>query len=171
MGTPFRISQRCANPRNEDVVGSHRTHLRTNSVIMLRAHSLWPVKTAAAVAEITGYSTRAVENWDAERARIPGDAVASLLQSEWGREFLAAVMAENEPIWWMKLKAFFNAIDVMSMQRATRRKLKEALDADQASRQTFALPAASMFQDEEFYSSQPSPAARAARAVVGRKAR
>jgi len=157
----------CANSGTEQRFGKSRTNLRTNSVVMLQAHALWPVKTAARVAEITGYSSRAVENWDAERARIPGDAIASLLQSEWGREFLAAVMEQAQPRWWIKLKAFFNAIDVMTMQRITRRKLKEALDADQY----LAPSAAQMFQDEEFYGAQPSPARPRHNAVVRGKIR
>lgn len=156
-----------ANSVTEQRFGKSRTNLRTNSVVMLQAHALWPVKTAARVAEITGYSSRAVENWDAERARIPADALAALLHSEWGREFLAAVMEQAQPRWWMKLKAFFNAIDVMTMQRVTRRKLKEALDADIS----FAPSASQMLQDEEFYSAQPSPARQQNRAVVRGKAR
>lgn len=156
-----------AKKKTEGLFGQRRTSRRSNSVIMLRAHALWPVKTAQKVAEITGYSSRAVENWDAERARIPADALAALLQSEWGREFLAAVMAEAQPRWWIKLKAFFNALDVMAMQRVTRRKLKEALDADQS----FAFPHAAMLQDEEFFGGQPSPDRRMDRAVVRGKAR
>lgn len=134
---------------------------------MLQAHALWPSKMAARVAEITGYSSRAVENWDAKRARIPADALAALLHSEWGREFLSAVMEQAQPRWWIKLKAFFNALDVMTMQRITRRKLKEALDADQY----LAPSAAQMFQDEEFYGAQPSPARQQNRGVVRTKAR
>jgi hypothetical protein len=161
------IAPKCANSVSEERFGKSRTSLRTNSVIMLQAHSLWPAKTAQRVAEITGYSSRAVENWDAERARIPGDALAALLQSEWGREFLAAVMEQAQPRWWTKLQAFFRALDVMSMQRITRRKLKEALDADAA----FTPPHAQMLQDEEFYSAQPAPSRQSHRAMVGRKAR
>ena len=167
MSAASRASHSRANSSTEQVFGERRTGLRTNSVIMLHAHDLWPAKTAASVAEITGYSTRAVENWDADRARIPADALAALLQSEWGRGFLAAVMAGNEPSWWMKLKAFFNALDVMTMQRATRRKLREAIDADAA----FTPPHAALLQDEEFYRAQPSPPRQSHRAVVGRKAR
>lgn len=146
-----------ANPRIERSFASKRTSVRENGVIMLRAHALWPMKTAQHVAAITGYSTRAVENWDAERARIPADALTALLRSEWGREFLAAVMADAEPRWWVRLKAFFHALDVVAMQRVTRRKLKEALDAEQAARQAASPSYAQGLSDEAFYSGQPSP--------------
>ncbi len=55
----------------------------------------------------------------------------------------------------------------MSMQRVTRRKLREALDADAA----FASPFAQVLQDEEFYAAQPHPPRQLARAVVGQKAK
>ena len=167
MSAASRASHSRANAGTTDNCGERRRTLRTNSVVMLHAHDLWPAKTAARVAEITGYAVRTVEDWDASRARIPADALAALLQSEWGRGFLAAVMAGNEPSWWTKLKAFFNALDVMTMQRATRRKLREALDADAA----FTPPHAALLQDEEFYCAQPSPPRQSHRAVVGRKAR
>jgi hypothetical protein len=154
-----------ANSPSAEPCGNHRRTLRTNSVVMLHAHDLWPKKTAARVAEITGYAVRTVEDWDASRARIPADALAALLQSEWGRGFLAAVMADQQPRWWMKLKAFFNALDVMTMQRVTRRKLKDALDADAA----FSLPHAAFLQDEEFFGAQPAPPRQSHRSVVGRK--
>jgi hypothetical protein len=99
--------------------------------------------------------------------KIPSNKFILLLQSDWGREFLAAVMADAEPRWWVRLKAFFNALDVMAMQRVTRRKLKEALDADYASQ----VPFAAVLQDEEFYSAQPAPHRRAPHAMVARKAR
>lgn len=167
MAAASPAAANCAKTVDEDRFAKSRRGLRSNSVIMLQAHALWPVKTAHKVAEITGYSSRAVQEWDAQRARIPADALAALLQSDWGREFLAAVMEQAEPRWWVKLKAFFRALDVMTMQRITRRKLKEALDADQY----LAPSAAQMFQDEEFYSAQPAPPRQHHRAVVRGKAR
>jgi hypothetical protein len=162
---PSSKTDRSAKSGTERLFGERRTSRRSNSVIMLRAHALWPVKTAQKVAEITGYSSRSVENWDAERARIPADALAALLQSEWGREFLAAVMEQAQPRWWIKLKAFFNALDVLAMQRATRRKLKEALDADHA----FEFPHAALLQDEEFFGGQPAPTRAPHRAVAAHR--
>lgn len=167
MAAASPAAANCAKKVGEDRFAKSRRGLRTNSVIMLQAHDLWPLKTAQKVAEITGYSSRAVQDWDAQRARIPADALAALLQSDWGREFLAAVMEQAEPRWWTKLKAFFNALDVMAMQRITRRKLKEALDADQY----LAPSAAQMFQDEEFYRPHLEAPRQHHRAVVRGKVR
>ena len=154
-----------ASARN---VGNSRKPLRHNSSIMRHAHSLWAKGTAVQLAEITGYCERTAENWMGGHTRLPADALCLLLQSKWGRGFLAASMAEAEPTWWKKLKSFFNAIDVLSMQAITRRKIKETLDADFETAQALAHTSASLFQAEEFYSPAPRAAARG-RAVVARR--
>jgi hypothetical protein len=120
---------------------------------MRKSRDVFPVKTAHHLADITGYSVRACERWLSERVVIPGDALACLIQSEWGREFLAAVMTDNTPRWWMQLKAWISAVDLASAERKQRRKLRELLDdANQAPG-----AAAMLLQDEPFYSGQPHP--------------
>jgi hypothetical protein len=157
----------CANQGTAGISGRSRRNLRSNVRLVATARELFPIKTAPQLAEITGYPLRTVEAWLTGSVKIPTDAFVALLHSDYGREFLAGVMADAEPRWWMKLKAFFRALDVMSMQRATRRKLKEALDADHS----FSFPHAAMLQDEEFYSAQPAPPRVSHRALVGRKTR
>jgi hypothetical protein len=72
-------------------------------------------------------------NAGSERVVIPSDALASLIQSEWGRDFLSAVMTDNTPRWWLQLKAWIGAVDLASAERKHRRKLRELLDdANQA---------------------------------------
>lgn len=134
-------------------VGQHRRSLRLNTQVMRASRVVFPVKTAHHLSDITGYSVRACERWLSERVVIPADALAALLQSEWGREFLAAVMADNTPRWWIKLKAWLEAVDLAAAERKHRRKLRELLDdANQGPRAT-----ALLFQDEDFYSGQPYP--------------
>ncbi len=154
------------NPPADTCVRSRRM-LRSNLRIVETASDLFPVKTALQLSDITGAPLRTVESWLTGNVKIPSDALIALLQSDCGREFLAAVMADAEPRWWVRLKAFFRALDVMAMQRITRRKLKEALDADQA----FAPPFAAMLQDEDFFGSQPSPARRPVQSMASRKAK
>jgi hypothetical protein len=75
------------------------------------------------------------------------------IQSEWGRDFLSAVMTDNTPRWWMQLKAWIGAVDLASAERKHRRKLRELLDdANQAPG-----AAALLLQDEDFYAGQPFP--------------
>jgi hypothetical protein len=137
----------------DDCVGVYPRGRRMNSDVMRTSRNLFPVKTAHHLADITGYSIRACERWLSERVVIPGDALALLIQSEWGREFLSAVMTDNTPRWWLQLKAWVQAIDLAAAERKHRRKLRELLDdANQAPG-----AAALLLQDEPFYSGQPYP--------------
>lgn len=139
--------------------------LRSNLRIVDTAREIFPVKTALQLAEITGYPLRTVEAWLTGHVKIPTDAFIALLHSDHGREFIAAVMADGAPRWWLQLKAFFGAIDLAVAQRIHRRKMKALLDADYSQQ----IPYAALFQDEEFLGAQPSPHRRQDRAVVRRK--
>ncbi len=143
-----------------------------NSSVMQKSRDLFPVKTAHHLADLTGYSLRACEYWLSGEVVIPADALAELLRSDRGREFLAAVMADAIPRWWIALTAFLKSIDLASEQRAARRKLKALLDADRRAVDARAIPYAAVFQDEEFYGAQSAPAraypaSAKARALVG----
>jgi hypothetical protein len=167
MGQASAATDKSANLVPAGNSGRSRRKLRSNVLIFERACELFPSKTALQIAEITGAPLRTVESWMEGTVKIPTDAFVALLHSDYGRDFLAAVMADAEPRWWVKLKAFFRALDVMAMQRITRRKLKEALDADFA----LQIPHAALFQDEDFYSAQPSPPRQQNRTVVRGKTR
>ncbi len=154
MAAPSAIMPNYAKPPRDDSDGQHRRGRRLNADLMRKSRDVFPVKTAHHLADITGYSVRACERWLSERVVIPGDALASLIQSEWGRDFLSAVMTDNTPRWWLQLKAWIGAIDLASAERKHRRKLRELLDdANQAPG-----AAAMLLQDEDFYSGQPYPA-------------
>lgn len=135
-------------------VGQYRRGRRLNADLMRKSRDVFPVKTAHHLADITGYSVRACERWLSERVVIPGDALASLIQSEWGRDFLAAVMTDNTPRWWLKLKAWIEAVDLAAAERKQRRKLRELLDDANQAPGTAAL----LLQDEDFYSRRLHPA-------------
>lgn len=130
-----------------------RKGLRLNSQVMQISRGLFPLKTSQHLADITGYSVRSCEYWLSEKSVLPADALAALMQSEWGRDFLAAVMTDCTPRWWLKLKAWIQAVDLAAAERKHRRKLRELLDdANQAPG-----AAALLLQDEDFYSGQPHP--------------
>lgn len=135
-------------------VGHDRRGRRLTADVMRKSRDVFPVKTSHHLSDITGYSVRACERWLSERVVIPADALACLLQSEWGRDFLSAVMTDNTPRWWLQLKAWIAAVDLASAERKHRRKLRELLDdANKAPRAT-----ALLLQDEDFYAGQPYPA-------------
>lgn len=143
-----------ANSITDVSVGNYRRSRRLNEAVMQKSRVCFPVKTAYYLSDATGYSVRAAERWLAGSAVIPSDALAALLQSNHGREFLAAVMTDTTPKWWMQLKAFFQAVDLATAQRIHRRKMKALLDDEYASQ----VPASLFVQDEDFAAGQPSPA-------------
>lgn len=135
-------------------IGQNRRGRRLNADLMRKSRDVFPVKTSHHLADITGYSVRACERWLSESVVIPADALASLIQSDWGRDFLSAVMTDNTPRWWLQLKAWIAAVDLAAAERKHRRKLRELLDdANQAPGAT-----AMLLQDEDFYEGQPRPA-------------
>lgn len=162
MPEPSAMTTNFAKPGTDDCVGQYRRGRRLNADLMRKSRDVFPVKTAHHLADITGYSVRACERWLSERVVIPGDALASLIQSEWGRDFLSAVMTDNTPRWWLQLKAWIGAVDLASAERKQRRKLRELLDdANQAPG-----AAAMLLQDEPFYAGQPYPPRSMARGRV-----
>lgn len=142
-----------AKTATDACVGTSRRGRRLNADVMRISRACFPVKTAHHLSDITGYSVRASERWLSERVVIPTDALAALLQSEWGRDFLAAVMTDHTPRWWLQLKAWLAAVDYAAMERKQRRKLRELLDDAAQSPGSAAL----LLQDEDFYRGQPDP--------------
>jgi hypothetical protein len=147
------LTPNCTKVNTDAVVGTSRRGLRLNSDVMRKSRTVFPVKTAHHIADITGYSVRAAERWLSERVVIPSDALAALIQSEWGKDFLAAVMTDNTPKWWLQLKAWLAAIDYAAAERKQRRKLRELLDDAAQMQDSTAL----LLQDQDFYSGRPAP--------------
>lgn len=129
-----------------------RKAVQLNSEVMRISRNLWPVKTSQHLADLTGYSIRACEYWLSGQRVLPADALASLMQSESGRDFLAACLADSTPRWWLRLKAWLAAVDLAVEQAKHRRKLRKLLDDASA-----APTPAMLLQDEDFYDGQPSP--------------
>lgn len=118
---------------------------------MRTTRALFPLKTSQYLSDLTGYSERTCEYWLSEKAVLPADALAALLKSEKGRDYLVSMMMDSTPRWWIQLKAWVKAIDYRSAEIKQRRILRELLDD--------AHPTPAMLlQDEDFYSGQPSPA-------------
>lgn len=85
---------------------------------------MFPHKTARHLADLTGFPLRTVEYW-LSRSRMPSEAVAALLQSEHGLEFLDAVMTDARPQWWVSVRRVL----AMDGRRRARKNLQEAIDA------------------------------------------
>ena len=163
MTAASAISRTRANFSSAKSCGETRNKLRLNVEIATTARRLFPLKTAMQLVEITGYPQRTVEYWLTGNAKIPSDALSMLLRSEWGVDFLGAVMGGAKPSWWRKTIAYFAALDSMSLQHRARRKLREAINADRDTSAAIARADALLVQDEDFYGSH----AAAMRSMAG----
>jgi hypothetical protein len=150
MSASTAITANFAKMGTDTCVGNDRRSRRLTSNVMRISRDVFPVKTSHHLADITGYSVRSCERWLSERVTIPADGLAALLQSEWGRDFLAAVMTDNTPRWWLQLKAWMGSVDLAAAAIKHRRKLRELLDDANHMPGTAAL----LLQDEDFYSGQ-----------------
>lgn len=79
-----------ANSGTAKSCGKARNYLRTNYLVMQKARTLFPYKTAHHLAEITGRPLRTVESW-LSTDRLPGEAIGALIQSDVGFEFVEAI--------------------------------------------------------------------------------
>lgn len=145
----------CANFGTEVGCGNRRRALRLNDRVMQKARAFSPVKTAPYLAGLTGYSTRAAESWLSGKVVLPTDALAALIQSDDGRDYLAAVMAEQTPRWWMLLQAYLKRISYEMQQALQAKQYREMLDEE--AKLAGAYPSSPVLQDDPFYSAQPSP--------------
>ena len=151
MSTASAMTAELANSRTATSCGNRRRALQLNAAVMRKTRDLFPLKTSQYLADLTGYSERTCEYWLSEKAVLPADALAALLKSDKGRDYLVALMMDSTPRWWLQLKAWWKAIDVRAAEVKHRRMLRELLDD--------AHPTPAMLlQDEDFYSGQPSPA-------------
>ncbi len=150
-GSSTAIGNR-ANYVTADHCGNRRRALRLNGDVMQKSRAVFPVKTAHYLADITGYSLRSCEYWLSGKAVLPADALAALLQSEYGRDFLAVVMTDNTWRWWLRLKAWMASVDLAAAEVKQRRKLRELLDDVARSH-----PVSSFVSDPDFREGQPYP--------------
>jgi hypothetical protein len=148
------VSTNRANFVTADDCGNRRRALRLNASVMQKSRDVFPLKTAFHLAEITGYSLRTCEYWLSEKVAIPSDALAALIRSEWGRQYLAAVMAETTPKWWRTLNSYLRRISVDAMKAAQEREYRLMLEEEA---RIHAYHAAPRHQDDDFYESLPAP--------------
>ncbi len=145
-----------ANRAPAQMCDASRTELRLTADVMRAARNRWSVKTRLHLAEITGYSVRACESWLAGERKIPADALAALIRSDWGRDFLAAVMAKSRAPWWRRFMRIDIVASVKRRHAADRRLLEQVLEADcetsDAIARAEATLAAVSIQDPEFHS-------------------
>lgn len=80
------------------------TSLHLTERLMRVAHRLWEHKPAANLIARAGVSERQAKYLLARKRGISAEALAALLRSEDGLEFLEAVMGDARPYWWKAFK-------------------------------------------------------------------
>lgn len=90
------------------------------------AKRLWPRQTAKHLANHAGVAKRSAEYWLAQRAGISADALASLLRSEAGLDFLQALMSDARPTWWRETMQARENADLRRRLDALRVEIDEA---------------------------------------------
>lgn len=103
-----------AKPNMEEVFRGSGRSLPPNEAIARVARALWPVKTDLELSIRAGTSDRACRELLAGRGGMSLEAVANLLRSEDGLEFLMALLGDASPTWRRLLE---DCIDI-SMTRA-----------------------------------------------------
>jgi len=133
-----------------------------NGAIVATVKNLFPQHTRKTLARILGLSDGAARKKLTGERAFSVDELAVLLRSEQGIHFLVALMADAEPPWWSRVQAYFAAIDAQRMQRAARRRLREAINDDAELSAAIARADALLVHDEDFH----RPMADAVRAVA-----
>jgi hypothetical protein len=91
---------------------------------------LWPYKTGSELSSRLGLSDRACRQILAEKAGLTAEALAALLRTDDGYEFLATLMGDAKPKWWRRFKRQMAFADVRRLQDEARARL-EALEREE----------------------------------------
>src|SRR5947209_9918660 len=90
---------------SRETSSAKRNDLRWIADMLAVARRIWPIKTAAHLAEATGVSERAAQFWLAGTTGMTLAAARELIRSEHGYEFLVAYVGEDcEALWFRRAK-------------------------------------------------------------------
>lgn len=132
------------------VSGHRNTQSGTiHDLIVQTARAISPAKTWAYLVSLTHVTERVAKHRLAGSREFTVDELALMLRSERGIDYLVAIMGNAEPRWWQGFKKQVAVADSIRMQRAARRKLQEAIDAD--ADLTTAIARAVSFSDQDFH--------------------
>lgn len=120
-----------------------------SALIVECAKGISPRKTWGYLVNALGISERVAKHRLAGTREFTVDELAVMLRSERGIDYLVAIMGDAEPAWWSRFKKHVAVAEAARMQRAARRKLQEAIDAD--ADLSAAITRAAVLQDEEFH--------------------
>jgi hypothetical protein len=113
---------------------------------------LWPVKTDYELAYRVGSSDRACREIVSGRSTLSTERLAQLLRSEEGIVFLAAIMANAKPGWWVGFLEQTKIHDARKKAARLQRELRETMNAvDETAAAIARAETAAAVCDEEFH--------------------
>lgn len=130
MTTGCTTARATANSVGDGACTASCTDVHLHGALIECARRIFPRKTWAFIADVTGLSERSAKYRMAGERTFTAEELGALLHSEHGLEFLAAMMAGSRAAWWRRFGQQMAISDARRMERAARRKLQEALDAD-----------------------------------------
>lgn len=119
-----------ANQGGGETFTRSEQNVHPNAALSRVFRALSPRKTWLFVAERLGLSERVAKQRLACDREYSAAEIAVMLQSEEGLSFLSAIMADSTPRWWSAFKQQVAIKDARRLERAARRRLQEAIDAD-----------------------------------------
>ena len=114
-----------ANQGVEESLRPSGRDLPLQQAIARVARAIWPTKTDLELAVRTGTSDRACRDLLANRGGMSLRAVANLLASEEGREFLEALLGDASPQWRKHLADHIEIAEMRAELEAQRQRIAE----------------------------------------------
>lgn len=134
--------------RNNTASGKAET-ASIHSALVETAKAICSKKTWAYIASLIHVDEHVAKHRLRGTRRFSDEDIALMLRSERGIDYLVAIMGDAEPAWWQRFKKHVAVAEAARMQRAARRKLQEAIDAD--ADLSAAISRAAVLQDEDFH--------------------
>jgi hypothetical protein len=123
MRTTFRTAAVSANQGSGEMCTVLGTSRHLNSTIAQCLRAIFPSKTWLRLIELTGLSERTAKYRMSGERDFSASELAALLRSEHGLDFLAAIMADASPRWWVQVQSAFK----LGAMRRHRQQLQEAI--------------------------------------------
>lgn len=122
-----------------------------HSALILRLKAIFPRKTWASLAILTGTTERTAKHRVSGSREFTVEELRALLRSEHGFEFLSVLMADADCGWWRLCRVMMKAVSARRDRSRIARELHEAVNADRdLSAAIGRAEAALAFQDEDF---------------------
>jgi hypothetical protein len=151
MRTTFRTAAVSANQGSGKTCTISGTTRHLNSTIAQCLLAIFPRKTWLRLVELTGLSERTAKYRMSGKRDFSASELAVLLRSEHGLDFLAAIMGEASPRWWVMVRSAFK----LGAMRRHRQQLREAIDEAERLGDTLARAETALgVCDEDFHREQ-----------------